>query len=149
MRDILVLMMLPFAQPIVEASETNSPWLGCWQSERQEFENWPGRFATAARSQTSMRLLSAGVEGKRSQYANTKPCNFSPLHNESIILLNWRTNISGLQRQADNVLSRGRAVPSHRVTFCPSRGVPRALGHKPKQIRRTERSAIVIVVCPR
>ena len=85
-------MMLPFAQPIVEASKTNSPWLGCWQSERQEFENWPGRFATAARSQTGMRLLSAGVEGKRSQYANTKPCNFSPLHNQRIILLNWRTN---------------------------------------------------------
>src|SRR6516165_2670825 len=119
MRDILVLMMLPFAQPIVEASKTNSPWLGCWQSERQEFENWPGRFATAARSRTSMRLLSAGVEGKRSQYANTKQCNFSPLHNESIILLNWRTYWGILLWRAlhDRAIA-GNARPRSRDGLC-------------------------------
>jgi hypothetical protein len=44
--------------------------------------------------------------------ANTKPCNFSSLHNESIILLNWRTNI--LAAQADKVFYRVDA-PHHRI----------------------------------
>ena len=46
----LVLMTFPFARRNVGASEKAHPGLGACQSEKARVENWPGRFATAARS---------------------------------------------------------------------------------------------------
>ena len=64
----LVLMTLPFARQNVGASKRLTlDWVPV--SLKSKSWNWLGRFATAARSRTMVRQLSARVEGKRPQHA--------------------------------------------------------------------------------